>query len=665
MRKHNGYPSSRFPSTNIAQSHQRWFGAVASGLAGAGLIIGVRLLGLLQPLEWAALDTALRWRSPEPMDEHVVIVGITDSDIQSVDDYPIPDEVLAQLLQTLQSYEPAAVGLDIVRDLPVEPGHDELVAVFQSMNNLIGAESVVPNRLGDLIDPPPALPPDQIGFVDSPLDGDGNIRRSLLGSLTQDGSYQFSMPIRLATMYLSQYGIAQANGTRDPATMQFGAMELPRIHPNSGGYIRADDGGLQTFLNFRSGTVPFRKVSLMDVLEGRVEPEWFRDRIILIGVTSSSVKDFAQTSAVSSSNPGLVFGVEILAHATSQLVNGVLDGRPLLKVWSDGWEYGWILVWAGAGIVVSRLIQRPGRYIGVIIVLSLGLIAIGYGSVYVGWWLPVVPAVLTFWLTGVVFHVVYLYNRSLQSRIRDRQMVIEQAFTAIHNGPLQTLATLIHHADDPEFSRMQIQQNLQRLNQELRGVHETIRQEVAKENQFYLQGKVELNLTLPLHDLLYEIYNDTLRRDFPHFATIKAFIVKFEPFDERGLTLEQKRNLCRFLEEALCNVGKHAVGTKRLVIDCCYVDGFNVIRVADNGMGVEMDVNQPSSHSAGRGTQQSKILASWLGGTFERSLNSPRGTICELRWQPTQSWLQSQFLQLQHLIKIRSITDFGNSTGNF
>lgn len=665
MRQRNRYPLSGAPGTNPAQVNRHWLGAVASGLVGAGLIIGARLLGLLQPLEWAALDAALRWRSPEPMDERVVIVGITDADIRAVDTYPIPDKVLAQLLQTLQSYEPVVVGLDIVRDLPIEPGHDELVSVFQSMDNLIGAESVVPNRLGDLIAPPPALPPDQVGFVDNMLDGDGNIRRSLLGSPTQDGGYQFSMPVRLATMYLSQYGIAQANGTRDPATMQFGAVELPRIRPNSGGYVRTDDGGLQTFLNFRSGAVPFRKVSLMDVLEGRVEPEWFRDRIILIGVTASSVQDSAQTSAVSSSNPGLVFGVEILAHATSQLVNGVLDGRPLLKAWPDGGEYGWILVWAGAGIVVSRLIQRPGRYIGAIILLSLGLVAIGYGSVYVGWWVPVVPAALVFWLNGVVFHVVYLYNRSLQSRIRDRQLVIEQAFTAIHNGPLQTLATLIHHADDPEFSRMQLQQDLQRLNQELRGVHETIRREVVKEDQLYLQGKVELNLALPLHDLLYEVYNDTLRRDFPHFATIKAFIVKFEPFDERGLLLEQKRDLCRFLEETLCNVGKHAVGTKRLVIDCRYVEGFNVIRVVDNGMGIEPDLNQPSSHSAGRGTQQAKVLASWLGGTFERSLNPPKGTICELRWQPTQSWLHSQFLQLQHLIKTYPIADFGNSSGKF
>lgn len=662
MTQRNSQPSPHAPAP---YPDRRWLGAVVSGLLGTGLIIGARLLGLLQPLEWAALDATLRWRSPEPMDERVVIVGVTEADIQAVGVYPLPDEVLAQLLNQLQTYDPQVIGLDIVRDLPVEPGHAELMAAFQSMENLVGAETVVPDRADALINPPPTLPLEQVGFVDNILDGDGNVRRSLLGSPTPAGVYQFSMPVRLTMAYLNGYGMQATNGLRDPDTMRFDAVELPRLHTNSGGYVRADDGGLQTLLNFRRGAVPFRKVSLMEVLEGRVEPEWFRDRIVLVGVTASSAQDISQTSAINSSNPGLVFGVEILAHATSQLVSAVLDDRPLLRTWTDGWEYGWIILWGGVGIVVSRLIQRPGRYSGVILLVSLGLIGLGYGSIYAGWWLPIVPAVLAFWLNGVVFHVAYLYNRSLQSRIRDRQMVIEQAFTTIHNGPLQTLATLIHRSDDPDFPRAQLQQELQQLNRELRSVRDTMRQEVVQSDQIYLQGKVELHLSSPLDSLLYEIYNDTLRRDFPHFALIKALIVKFEPFDERGLSLEQKRDLCRFLEEALCNVGKHAVGAKRLVIDCRYINGFNVIRVADNGAGLKPMVASASDSASGRGTQQAAALASWLGGTFERSPNIPKGTICELRWRPATSWLQAQFRQLHYGIKTHPFAGFGKGNRKF
>jgi adenylate cyclase len=34
--------------------------------------------------------------------------------------------------------QPRAIGLDIYRDLPVEPGHEKLVQVFKSTPNLIG-----------------------------------------------------------------------------------------------------------------------------------------------------------------------------------------------------------------------------------------------------------------------------------------------------------------------------------------------------------------------------------------------------------------------------------------------------------------------------------------------------------------------------------------------
>ena len=44
----------------------------------AGLLIALRLAGLLQLLEWAALDQFFRLRPQEPADSRVVIVGISE-----------------------------------------------------------------------------------------------------------------------------------------------------------------------------------------------------------------------------------------------------------------------------------------------------------------------------------------------------------------------------------------------------------------------------------------------------------------------------------------------------------------------------------------------------------------------------------------------------------
>ncbi|NET51384.1 MAG: CHASE2 domain-containing protein, partial [Merismopedia sp. SIO2A8] len=592
----------------------------------------------------------------------------------------------------------------------------QFVAALKSMDTVIGAESVVPDQSGTVIAPPPALPIEQVGFVDALLDADGNQRRSLLGAKTIDGSYQFSMAIRLASAYLAPHGIILENGIRDPVAMRFDSVEIPVITPNFGGYARVDAGGNQTLINFRSGPHPFRVVTLTEVLADQGDAAWFRDRIVLIGITANSSKygaDVAQSTAVTSPNPGLVFGVEIQAHATSQLINAVLEGRSLLHTWPDGWEYTWILFWGLLGMGVGRVIRKLGWHLVIISAFSIGLVGIGYGSLLGGWWIPIAPALGVFLLNGVVLHAFYLYNHSLQSRIRDRQRVIEQTFTAIHNGPLQTLATLLRELDEteklshaaetetirspqskapdvavpykainarsgrgavedvdwgddshpPNFLAEAVegekenrarpwldglQEKLQQLNQDLRGIYVGMQEEVLQGNRLYLPGQTALDLATPLHELLYEIYNDTLQRHLPNFEGIRVKVVKFEPFEEVTLSPDQKRDLCRFLEEALCNVGKHAEGTKRLVVDCLYDGTENVIRVVDNGVGDQQGHSKAKSAHAsraskrkGRGSQQALNLAAQLGGIFERSPQSPNGMRCELRWQPKRSlWHQ-------------------------
>jgi CHASE2 domain-containing sensor protein len=114
-----------------------WRVGVLPGIAVLGLVIIARLTGTLQFLEWLALDSFLRLRPSEPVDERIVIVGINEADIRSVGGYPIPDREIATLLRILQTYSPRAIGLDIVRDLPVEPGHAQLVAAFKDIKNLI------------------------------------------------------------------------------------------------------------------------------------------------------------------------------------------------------------------------------------------------------------------------------------------------------------------------------------------------------------------------------------------------------------------------------------------------------------------------------------------------------------------------------------------------
>ena len=618
-------------------------------LPGLMVIVGVmmaRLTGALQFLELVAFDRFLLLRPPEPMDERIVIVGITEEDIQRAKTYPIPDREIADLLKRLQAYKPIAIGLDIVRDMPVEPGHAELTSVFRSSKNAIGVEIALPDRNGFIVAPPPALRSEQVGFADAVLDADGYQRRSLLGAHNPQQKYRFSFAIRLAESYLATRKIKLGDGIRDREAMRFGSIELTRVQPNSGGYVGADANGNQILLNVRSGKMPFRVLSLSQIKAGKVDPNWIRGKIVLIGIMSFSAKDLASSGAIAGINPGRIYGVEMQAHATSQIISAVLDGRPLIQVWADGWETFWIAAWGLLGMSLGRFLRSPWKILLGLLIASISPIAICYGLILLGWWVPIVPVLLVLVLNGagLTAALFYRHEQELRLRLEERQFAIEQTFNAIHSGPLQTLVGILRTAQEqdppPPFLP-----DLQRLSQELREVYGSVQRDaIADEPHLRMGSAIELALQAPLHELLYKVYSNTLEQELPYLQTIKFKIVQFDPLNTSHLRLEHKRGLCRFLEEALCNVGKHAIAATRLTVICAQEGDRQVIRVVDNGKGKLSDAESAiqdlntNIQPSGLGTQLANNLAKQLGGTFRRYQNEPRGTVCELTWSAKQRW---------------------------
>jgi len=605
-----------------------WMTRILPGFTVIGLVALARALGLFQTAELRTLDTFLRRRPAEPKDERILIVGIDEADIQRLGTYPIPDQALADLLQALTEDSPRAIGIDIYRDLAIEPGQQALAEVLSTNSDIVGIEQIV----GEPVNPPPSLPPEQVGFIDFPLDPDGFVRRTYLGTLPslsapEPDRFRFSFAFKLAKLYLDKEGVTIENGLHNPNNLRFGDTEFFQLQPRSGSYINASSAGLQSLIDPRSGETPFDIVSMREVMGGAIDESLVRDRVVLIGITSLTVKDLVNSAAVNSSNPGLVYGVEMHAHITSQILSTVLDNRPMLQVWSDVLEYLWIIVWGGIGIVLWSTIRRPAPYIVLAGFVAVGLVGFCFALLWLwGWWIPLVPALTAFAINGLVLVLpgFYVYDKTLRSRIDERQQVIERTYDAIHNGPLQTLATLRQQEDDftPWASR-----KLEKLDQEIRTIYVRLLQEsLPEEYQLQLGSQRVIDLRNPIKEVLYEVYTETLERDFPGFDTIRVCIPKFEPLRVAGISTDNRRALCRFLEEALCNVGKHAVHPKRLTVLCVLEGNENVIRVEDNGQPKAM-----VDSSGGRGSQQAHALAKRLRGEFRRWSDQSK-TVCELRW---------------------------------
>ncbi|RCJ30317.1 histidine kinase [Nostoc punctiforme NIES-2108] len=607
-----------------------WSLAVRPGIIVLLLVILMRITGGIQSWEWMLLDAMLRLRPLEKPDERVVIVGIDEKDIEWVKQYPIPDQKIVELLTKLETYKPLAIGLDIFKNVPVEPGGEQLAQILRANSNIIGIEKILPP--GET-SPPQSLPSERVGFVDLPNDEDSKNRRYLLytpnpKNINED---KYSLALRLVTKYLNAQGIEPQTGKNDPNTIRFRGIELPRITHNFGGYVRADDGGLSILMNFRNSDQPFNIVSLRDIINGQVDAELLRDRIVLVGNRNMSAGDIFYTSALSNLNlSGQIYGIDYHAHVISQILSSVIDSRTMLHSWGEFGEYTWIFVWGFLSIVIGRLTQSAQANLLTVSVAAFCLFSCGYMMLWVwGVWIPVAPSFLILAVNGVGLSAFYQHDKFLRSQINERQNTIQNTFTVIHNGPLQTLAYGLKHLRAQDVPYEQLVGQFEKLDREIREIGEFLKLEaLTTEESLRLGSGLILELNRPLHDLLYEVYSSTLeRQEFENFKTLKVKIRNFDPIDDKYLTIEDKRGICLFLEEALCNVGKHAQGVKRVQASGVYSANKYNLWIKDNGLGIKSKVEN-------KGTKHFKILAKQLGGEFRRESVSPCGTICKLSWKP-------------------------------
>ncbi len=327
------------------QGHHRI--VLGSGLVAACGVVLLRCVGMLQIWELTVFDRLLQLRPAEKPDTRIVLVQVGEADLQKLGNATLSDRVIAQLLQRIKAQAPRVIGLDLYRNLPMEPGHEVLLQVFKSTPNLIGIQKVIGTaELAAVPGNPVLLQAGQLAASDLAVDFDGRVRRGLLfPKVVADGSVAIEgIGLRVALDYLAGEGIepdAQAQW------LQLNGVKFPELLANAGGYVGADTRGYQILLNHRSGGQQFLAVSASEVLAGRVPPWLMRDRVVMVGSTAVGDADVFFTSYSSSlggmgGQPRTMFGVELHATLASQIISAVLDGRSLNlgfaevdRVWVD------------------------------------------------------------------------------------------------------------------------------------------------------------------------------------------------------------------------------------------------------------------------------------------------------------------------------------------
>ena len=372
----------------------------------ASIVLG-RSFGLLQPLEWQAFDQLMRLRPAELPDPRLLLITIDEEDIQSQQHRrdSLSDTALDRLLTKLEHapFPPRAIGLDIYRDPSADPAPPSLVQRLKQSGLVVVCRVRDEQSHTPGIKPPPEVSRDRLSFSDLVEDPDGVIRRQLLFIDPDPGSpcpASDALSFQLALRYLAAEGV-QPNYLPD-GSVQLGSVIFPRLQLHTGGYHAVDTLGSQMVLNYRQA--PFEQVSLRQALSREIDPNVWKNRIVLIGVTARSAGDYLSTPYGQSSidkRPGVI----VQAHMVSQLLSAVNDHRPLVWSWSQMGDIMWIGGWS---CVSGVLIWLVGRSPSVVrsnthrLTTTAAVMGVTCGAVLVfchvmflrGGWMPLVPTVL-------------------------------------------------------------------------------------------------------------------------------------------------------------------------------------------------------------------------------------------------------------------------------
>ncbi|MGB3649686.1 MAG: CHASE2 domain-containing protein [Rivularia sp. (in: cyanobacteria)] len=377
-----------------------------------------RFFGLFEFFELKIFDHLLSSRSSETQENRIVVIEATEADLKAQRERneshlgSISEKALDEVLARLEQNKARIIAIDLYRDYETEP----LASRFKQIKELfaICESPYQKNPYG--IKPPSSkiIPPEKVGFSNFVIDRDGVLRRHLLEMPAETGSScqsqkAFSFQVALRYLELENGKKIDYNSLwTTEGDFRIKNTLFKRINSYQyGGYQGIDSSGVQLILNYRAPKKSLKVIiphfSLEKVRHGEISAQAFQNKIVLIGVTASSeAADEVQTPYTEK-----VAGVTIHAHMISQLLSAVLDKRALIWVFPQWGEALWIWTYSLAG---SLLVYYCNKRWLLILLASGGLSTIYIICLLVmiikSGWLPMLPPILTFIISGCLILLV-------------------------------------------------------------------------------------------------------------------------------------------------------------------------------------------------------------------------------------------------------------------
>ncbi|MBS1795528.1 MAG: CHASE2 domain-containing protein [Acidobacteria bacterium] len=286
----------------------------------------------------AATNFLFRLRGKLPVPEDVVIVAIDDASLQRIGKYPWSRTITAECLERITAGKPAAVGLDIVYSEAADLPEDERLASAIARNERV----VLPVQLFEnttenggaremtWLRPLPELARAAAGegHAHAAPDTDGTLR-SIQLSKTDDRGRRF-WAFGLEVLRVAQ-NIEPDDFSENDGLLHFGDYDIwltagegaPSV-ASGVSIFRADE----MLINYVGAANSFRYYSFTDVVEGKVPPDAFAGKIVLVGATSPTLGDAQVTPFMHYAGEGgqAMPGIEVHANVINTIKNRLFIG---------------------------------------------------------------------------------------------------------------------------------------------------------------------------------------------------------------------------------------------------------------------------------------------------------------------------------------------------
>lgn len=363
-----------------------------------GLMIGAGAAALALILWFShALDgwerTSWDWRvrllaKPGPDTEHVVLVLLDQASLdwgqqENGLSWPWPREVYGPILDFCARGGARAVAFDVLFTEPSTYGvwDDEALAAAAARSGVFIGARFLNVRPGELVasgvtDPIPELA--AVGLLanvsDAP-DPDGIMRSAgLVRSF--DGALIPSLGLGA---WLVGAGI-DADPVMEDGELRFGDHRVP-IAPDGTALLRYR-GSPDVFPTFSAASVIQSELRLLEGEEPTIDPDVFRDKIVLFGFSAPGLLDLRPTPT-SRVSPGIV------VHAT--VVDNLLSDSFMRTAPNAAAGLGILVLALAVGVMITAGVRTRGTVLIALVTLPLPAL-LGCAAYAAGLWWPVLPA---------------------------------------------------------------------------------------------------------------------------------------------------------------------------------------------------------------------------------------------------------------------------------